>query len=124
MFNGKKGVDSILGVQTNTKGDIKTKGTIRIDGSFEGTMEADWIILGESAHLVGEISARRVLIGGKVEGRITAGEAIEIKPKGHMLGDVKTPKLIIHEGGILEGQSSMHREEGTVINFQQRKEEL
>jgi cytoskeletal protein CcmA (bactofilin family) len=102
---------------------MKVKGTIRIDGTVEGTLEADWIILGESGHLKGDITTRGVIIGGKVEGRINADESIEIKPKGHIIGDVTTSKLIISEGGILEGQSIMYRENSTVVKFQQKKED-
>jgi cytoskeletal protein CcmA (bactofilin family) len=123
MFTVKKGIDSFLGVQTKSKGEIKTKGTIRIDGFFEGLMEADFIILGESSHFKGEITARGVIVGGKVEGRITAGESIEIKPKGHVIGDIQTSRLIISEGGFLEGRSTMPQGESTVIKFQQKKEE-
>jgi len=123
MFKNNKGIDSIIGVQTETKGDIKAKGTIRIDGTVEGTIEADWIILGESGHFTGDITTRGVIIGGKVEGRINADESIEIKPKGHIIGDVTTSKLIISEGGILEGHSIMYHENSTVVKFQQKKED-
>ena len=123
MFKTNKGIESMIGFQTETKGDIKTKGTIRIDGTVEGSLEADWIILGESGHFIGDITTRGVLIGGKVEGRINANESIEIKSKGHIIGDVTTPKLIISEGGILEGHSIMHRENSTVVKFQQKKED-
>jgi cytoskeletal protein CcmA (bactofilin family) len=123
MFKNNKGIESIIGVQTETKGDIKTKGTIRIDGTVEGTIEADWIILGESGHFIGDITTRGVIVGGKVEGRINADESIELKPKGHIIGDVTTSKLIISEGGILEGHSIMHRGNSTVVKFQHKKED-
>ncbi len=121
-FNTNKGIDSILGVQTQIKGEIKSKGTLRLDGIYEGTLEADWIILGESAHFVGEMSARRVLVGGKIEGHIKAKECVEIKSKGQIIGDITTGKLIVSEGGILEGLSTMHSEDSTIIEFPQKKE--
>jgi cytoskeletal protein CcmA (bactofilin family) len=123
MFNrnANKGIDSILGVQTQIKGEIKSKGAIRIEGTFEGNLEADLIFMGESGYVVGVISARKVLVGGKIEGNITARESVEIKPKGKVVGDIITERLIILEGGILEGHSTMRRENNSsVIEFPQK----
>jgi cytoskeletal protein CcmA (bactofilin family) len=103
-------LESFVGVNSQFKGDIKTKGTLRIDGSVEGNVDADWIILGEKALLKGDVAARGVIVGGKIEGTISAKELIEIKSKGQVLGDITTLKLMVSEGGLLEGRSSMNRE--------------
>lgn len=122
MFKANKGIDSILGNQTEGKGEIKSKGTLRIDGVYEGIVEGDWIILGETARVKGEMIAREVMVGGRFEGRILAKERLEIKPKGEVFGDIKTKKLVMSEGGILEGHSVMIAEESTVLEFPQKKE--
>lgn len=103
-------LESFIGANTYFTGDIKTKGTIRIDGTVEGNIEADWLILGEKAQLKGDANARGIIIGGRVEGNIKATEIIEIKPKGEVIGEIITNKLTVAEGAIFEGRSSMHRE--------------
>lgn len=103
-------LESFVGVNSHFKGDIKSKGTLRIDGSVEGNVEADWLILGEKAILKGNVSARGIIAGGKIEGALTAKEILEIKSKGQVVGDITTPKLMVSEGGIMEGRSSMNRE--------------
>jgi cytoskeletal protein CcmA (bactofilin family) len=103
-------LESFVGVNSHFKGDIKSKGTVRIDGSVEGNVEADWLILGEKAILKGNVSARGIIAGGKIEGALTAKEILEIKSKGQVVGDITTPKLMVSEGGIMEGHSCMNRD--------------
>lgn len=100
-------LESFIGANTQFKGDIKVKGTLRIDGFMEGKAEADWLILGDKAHLKGNAEARGIIVGGDVEGNLTAKEIIEIKQKGSIKGDIKTNKLTVAEGGRLEGRTSM-----------------
>ena len=110
-------LESFVGVNSHFKGDIKSKGTLRIDGSVEGNVDADWLILGEKAILKGDVSARGIIVGGKIEGALTAKEILEIKPKGQVIGDITTPKLMVSEGGILEGRSSMNKEGSNVVEL-------
>lgn len=111
-------LESFVGVNSQFKGDIKTKGTLRIDGEVEGNVEVDWLILGETAHLKGDVAARGIIVGGRVEGNIKAKEIIEIKSKGQVIGEITTTKLSVAEGAIFEGRSSMHREESNVVELQ------
>ncbi|MBA3071111.1 MAG: polymer-forming cytoskeletal protein, partial [Nitrospirae bacterium] len=47
-------LESFIGINSHFKGDIKTQGTLRIDGTVEGNIETDWLILGETSHLKGD----------------------------------------------------------------------
>jgi cytoskeletal protein CcmA (bactofilin family) len=111
MFKGivknNERLESFIGVNTHFKGDVDTKGTLRIDGSLEGKVNADWVILGEKASVKGDIVAKGIVIGGNVEGNLQAKEIVEIKPKGKVSGDVTTIKFTIFEGGIFDGRSHM-----------------
>lgn len=111
-------LESFVGVNSYFKGDIKTKGTLRIDGTLEGNIEVDWLILGETAQLKGNAEARGIIVGGKVEGNIKAKEVIEIKAKGEFRGELTTGKLSVAEGAIFDGRSTMHREESNVVELQ------
>ena len=111
-------LESFIGANSQFKGDIDTKGTLRIDGSLEGNVNADWVILGEKASLKGDVSARGIIVGGKIEGNLRAKEIVEIKPKGQICGDIHTSKLTILEGGIFDGRSTMTKEESKIIEFQ------
>lgn len=107
-------LESFIGANTRVKGEIVTKGTLRIDGSVEGKVEADWIILGDKAFLKGDATARGVVVGGAIDGNVTAKEIVEIKQKGQIRGDISTNKLTVAEGGVLEGRTTMNRGETDV----------
>lgn len=112
-------LESFVGSNAFFKGDIDTKGTLRIDGSVRGKVTADWVILGEKATVKGDIVAKGIVVGGKVDGNMQAKEAIEIKSKGKVVGDISTNKLTIFEGAIFEGRSFMQSSgEAKVVDLQ------
>ncbi len=114
-------LESFIGANSNFKGDIDTKGTLRIDGAMEGNANADRIIIGEKAFLKGSAIARGIIVGGRVEGNLTAKEVVEIKSKGQVNGDIFTSKLTIVDGGMFEGRSSMQKDESKVVEFQAKE---
>lgn len=116
LRNSEK-LEALVGSKSYFKGDIKTEGTLRIDGTVEGNVEADWLVLGEKAKLSGDVTARGVIAGGRIEGNITASEVIEIKAKGQVIGDISAPRLAVSEGGILEGRANMQKKDSKIIGF-------
>lgn len=116
LRNSEK-LESLVGSKSHFSGSIKTEGTLRIDGTVDGNVEADWLVLGEKAILRGDVKARGVIVGGRLEGNITASEIIEIKAKGQILGDITSPRLAISEGGILEGLSNMQKKDSKIVGF-------
>jgi cytoskeletal protein CcmA (bactofilin family) len=111
-------LESFIGANAQFKGDIDTKGTLRIDGKLEGKVNADWVILGEKAHIKGDIAAKGIVVGGRIDGNLIAKEIVEIKAKGHVYGDINTNKLTIIEGAVFEGKSSMHKGDVNIVEFQ------
>ncbi len=110
-------LESFVGTNSHFKGDIRSKGTIRIDGTVEGNIEADWLVLGEKANIKGDVSARGVIVGGRIEGNMNAREILEIRSKGQIIGDISTLKLVVAEGGMLVGRTSMNREGSNVVEL-------
>jgi cytoskeletal protein CcmA (bactofilin family) len=119
MFNKNvEKLESFIGANSLFKGDVDTKGTLRVDGVVEGNIVADWVILGDKSHIKGDITARGIVVGGRIDGNIRAKEIVEIKNKGQLYGEIFTSKLVIAEGGILDGRTRMQQhEEAKVIEF-------
>jgi len=114
---------SLLGMNSNLKGELKVKGTLRVDGTVEGQLDADYVILSETAEVKGEIKAKKIIIGGKIDGNARAQELVEIKSKGKVLGDIFTPQLTIIEGAEFNGKVEMKKvemkkEENKVIELE------
>ena len=110
-------LESLIGAGSSVKGEINTKGTLRVDGSVDGNISADWVVIGEKAGIRGDITARGIIVGGRIDGNLKAKEIVEIKNKGHVFGEIFTSKLTIAEGAIFDGRSSMHREESNVVEL-------
>ncbi len=122
-------LETFLGMNSSLKGVLNVSGTLRVDGTVEGQLFADYVILGESAEVKGEIKAKQILIGGKMDGNVRAEELVEIKSKGKVLGDIFTPKLAIIEGAEFDGKVAMKKvetkkEEGKVIELELKGREM
>jgi len=116
-------IETFVGANTLIKGETEVKGSIRIDGTFEGNIRSDWVVIGEKGYMKGDIFAKAVIVGGKVEGNIVATDSLEIKSKGSVLGDVQTKKLTIIEGGLFEGRSIM-KEQKKVVELEQKTSQI
>ena len=69
-------LESFLGKNSNFKGELNVQGTLRVDGRVEGQLDADYLILSESAVVKGEIKAKRLIVGGTIDGCIRAQELV------------------------------------------------
>jgi len=101
-------IDSLIGKETVIKGDIKTNGSAKIDGSVEGSiLVKDSVFIGKGASVKGNVNCKNGVIGGKIEGNIDAQEMIEFQNGAQMFGDIVCKGLIIQEGVFFEGNCRM-----------------
>ena len=90
------------------KGELEFEDTMRIDGRFNGKiMSKNELIVGESAHIEGDIHVGRIAISGTVVGKIVAEQRVEIHRNGKVFSDIDTPALVIEEGAIFQGNCTM-----------------
>lgn len=100
---------SIFDAHISVTGDLETDGALRIDGRLEGTIHrADLIVVGEGASVVGDITAREVIVGGAVTGNIFAQQRTELQSTGIVAGDIRSAAILIHEGGVVQGRLYIH----------------
>lgn len=105
-------IETTVGRTASLHGVLKAEGSIRIDGVFEGEIETIAnVIIGREAKVLANITARNVLVAGRVKGNVTAHERLEIVATGGVLGDIDVEHLFIEEGGFFQGQSLMKADE-------------
>jgi len=105
-----------MGEDTVFNGSLTFDGTVRIDGKFEGqVITEDTLIIGETGHLMAEISAGTVICMGRVEGTVMASKKVEIHSTSKVVGNVKSPALYIELGGVLDGSCDMTGKETKII---------
>jgi cytoskeletal protein CcmA (bactofilin family) len=95
---------SIVARDLTVTGDLEAAGVIRIEGRVLGNVQAgDQVLLSEGAVIEGNVAAREAVIGGRVHGSISASERIELQADAVVEGDLITPRLLIQEGGRVNG---------------------
>lgn len=101
-------VNSTIGSDSYFGGRFLVKGSMRIDGTFEGrVLLVDQLEVGSKARVKTNISATSVVVEGIVIGNIAASKRILLLATARVLGDLKTPELIIQDGVILEGRCTI-----------------
>ncbi len=107
----KKNIEEkILDVDASMQGTLTFKDPVnlRINGKFEGTLEAKGsLTIGPSAIVFADIVGDNIIIGGRVKGRITAKERLTLLPTAVVEGNIYPAKLNVAEGAIFEGDCSM-----------------
>lgn len=99
---------SIIASNAYWNGTLQSEGSLHIHGRAEGELfAANDLFVAEGAKVDAEILAENVVVAGVVRGRIEARSRLEVLPEGHVAGDVKARKLVIHEGARLAGQLRM-----------------
>ncbi len=98
-----------LGKSVMIKGEISASEDMTIYGQMEGrvTLPGHTLTIGPHADIKAAIVAKTVVIHGAVTGNVTAGEKVDIRTTGAVVGDVMSPRLTIAEGGCLCGNVEM-----------------
>ena len=105
---GETKVVTIIGQGTTVIGELKSKGTIRIEGVVSGRIHSeDAIIVQETGRVKADLYAGQVTIAGEVEGNIFAQDRLEIATNGKLIGDIVAPRVSIAEGVLFEGKCTM-----------------
>ena len=107
--NRRESLEIAIGPASSVTGSLSTPGVARIDGKVEGTIAADWLIVGETGYVKGDALTRGTMVAGRMEGRIRSNERVEIGSHGNVEGDIYTTRLRISEGACFDGHSYMRR---------------
>jgi cytoskeletal protein CcmA (bactofilin family) len=101
---GREGVISIIGPGMRVVGDCTTEGTLRIEGTVEGTVRAGKaVVLGKDGIVDGDIITQDAVIGGRLTGSIVADSRLELQATCVVDGKVQARRIKLEEGGKVNG---------------------
>ena len=101
---------SIIASGTVITGDVRTEGTVKVEGEILGNVQAgQQVLLARGSRVRGDVQTREAVIGGLVEGSIRAGERVEIQATAIVQGDITTQRIVIAEGGQVNGGLEMKK---------------
>lgn len=112
MFNNKEKdinrIETLIGQQCYVIGSLNVTGLLKIDGSIDGDLICeDDLILGASGHIKGNTVCNNAYIYGVIHGNISCKSTLNIENSGKVKGDILVKKLMISEGGLLDGKCTM-----------------
>src|SRR5215470_18470072 len=99
------------------KGELHGTEDLFVDGNVDGkiTLGNATLTVGPNATVKAEISARDLVVRGRVEGKLTANEKIHIWNTARVAGDMKAVRISIEEGAELHGKLEAGRPGGSGI---------
>jgi cytoskeletal protein CcmA (bactofilin family) len=100
-----------LGKSVVIKGELTASEDLTLYGQMEGSVRLPnhTLTIGPHADIKAAISAKAAVIQGAVTGNVVAGEKVEIRATGSVTGDISAPRLVVEEGGHLNGKVEMRR---------------
>ena len=87
------------------KGEVTGSESLYIDGKIEGTLsfKDHRVTVGRNGVVAANISAREVVIMGKVTGNIECSDRVDIRSEGSLTGDVVSQRISVEDGALLRG---------------------
>ena len=87
------------------KGEVSGSESLYIDGRIEGTLtfKDHRITVGRNGVVAANISAREVVIMGKVTGNVECSDRVDIRSEGTLTGDVVSQRISVEDGAMLRG---------------------
>ena len=103
---------TIIAKGTELNGSVDVEGNIRVDGTVNGDVKAtDGVEVGKSGRIIGStIESKTAIIHGYVESQLIVSQHVLLGGKSTLVGDLKTKSLVIEEGAVFHGNSSMSEE--------------
>ena len=88
------------------EGEFKGGEDLVIDGKVDGTIELPQQVLtvGPTGRVKAQLSAKAVVVLGKVSGSIEASELVRIGETGSVEGAIAAPRLVVAVGARLQGR--------------------
>jgi cytoskeletal protein CcmA (bactofilin family) len=102
-------VDTLIGPQVVIRGDLQFSGGLYVEGRIVGKVIAEdgqraTVTLAENGSIEGEVRAPVVVINGRLDGDVYAGERVELAAKARVQGNVHYQVVEMLAGSVLTGR--------------------
>jgi cytoskeletal protein CcmA (bactofilin family) len=88
------------------KGEVTGSEDLFVDGLVDGKLNLTngSLTIGPNGNVKADVNAREVIVRGKVEGKVTGRDKVQLWSTGQITGEVQTERLSIEEGAVLKGK--------------------
>ena len=118
-----KGVETMVGPNTEISGDLRFEGWCHVDGTVNGNITANpdtdsHLSISEDANVDGGVTVPNVQLNGIVRGDVYASERVELGPTARVIGNVYYNLIEMAIGAEINGKL-VHQPEGQVPLLEQ-----
>ena len=99
------GEQATIGKSLVIKGEVTGSESLYIDGKIEGTitLSGNRVTVGRNGQVSANITAREIVVLGKVRGNMVASDRVDIRSEGSLTGDVAAQRISIEDGAFFKG---------------------
>jgi cytoskeletal protein CcmA (bactofilin family) len=103
--NAASGEQATIGKSLVIKGEVSGSESLYIDGKVEGaiSLPGNRVTVGRNGQVAANITAREIVVLGKVRGNVTASDRVDIRSEGSLTGDVTAQRISIEDGAFFKG---------------------
>jgi cytoskeletal protein CcmA (bactofilin family) len=99
---------SIVSVGTVITGDLSCTGVLKVEGEINGSvLKARQVMLAKDGAIRGDVTAHEIVLGGVVDGNVTAADRLELQPTAVVNGNITTKSIVVMEGARINGAVKM-----------------
>ena len=99
---------SVISKNSVFDGNYVTDGDVRVEGEVKGDITCKGhVLICDGASVNAKISATSVSVAGRLSGEVTCSERFEAQPTARITSQISTPRLVIQEGAVVDGQIKM-----------------
>ncbi len=98
-----------VGSGTVLTGETNFQSMLRVDGHLTGRVmsEDGTLIVGSTGQIDANVMVAAAVINGTINGDVIATERVELGRLAHIMGNIFSPRLVVEDGALLEGNCSM-----------------
>jgi cytoskeletal protein CcmA (bactofilin family) len=100
-----------IGKSVVIKGELSGSEDLYIDGHVEGAIELREhnLTIGPHGRVQANVSAKEVVLHGSLKGNVRAGDRVEIRKSGSLVGDVTAARVMIEDGASIKGSVDIQK---------------
>ncbi|MBQ8677066.1 MAG: polymer-forming cytoskeletal protein [Alphaproteobacteria bacterium] len=111
-------VPTIIGESSRLLGNIESDGMIHVDGTIEGDVTCDELIIGVKGMVAGSVTTSNLQLFGTLKGKAKA-DNLFIAKSAKLMGDATHNTIAIEPGAYIDGHCIRNN---NVVAFEQKQE--
>jgi cytoskeletal protein CcmA (bactofilin family) len=122
-FNDSSRVsNAVIGSSIHIEGTISGDENLVIDGRVDGSIfvQNAMVTIAKTGTVRADVQAKVIKVDGEVRGELRGTESVEIGPSGTVIGDIRSPRVMLQDGCQFKGLVDMDYKESSSVGTAER----